>query len=144
MTMNAHSSISADTIRAYEQTEYRVSGIAPVTLRIGVRNVLLADLHRAYDVNCSAFITAMNPLSVQTDVTENARHQATLADELKKKNFKSIDGMGQHPYAEWPGEPSFLVLGLSLHEAKELGMRYRQNAIVWCGDDAVPRLILLQ
>lgn len=144
MNVKAHSSISADTIRAYEETEYRVFGDVPITLCIGVRSALLADLHRAHDVDCSVFITAVNPLGVQADDAENARHQATLADQLKKKHFKFIDGMGQLPSGEWPGEPSFLVLGVSLDDAKELGTRYRQNAIVWCGDDAVPQLILLR
>jgi hypothetical protein len=144
VNVNPHSSISADTIRAYEETEYRVHTDMPMTLRIGIRNALLADLHRAHDVDCSAFITAVNPLSLQTDHADNLRRQAKLADELKRKYFELIDGIGQHPSGEWPGEPSFLVIGISLDAAKELGTRYKQNAIVWCGDDAVPQLILLR
>ncbi|WP_439823400.1 DUF3293 domain-containing protein [Caballeronia sordidicola] len=144
MNVNAHSSISASTIRAYEETEYRVLGDLPMTLIIGVRNAQLADLHRAHDVDCSAFITAANPLSEQTDEADNLSHQAKLADDLTLGHFEFIDGAGQHPSGDWPGEPSFLVLGVSLNAAKELGARYKQNAIVWCGDDAMPRLILLR
>lgn len=142
--MTAHSSISAATIRAYEETEYRVFGDLPMTLRIGVRNARLADLHRAHDVDCSAFITAANPLSEQTDDANNLSHQAKLADDLNREQFEFISGTGQHPSGGWPGEPSYLVLGISLDAAKELGARHKQNAIVWCGDDAVPRLILLR
>jgi hypothetical protein len=43
-----------------------------------------------------------------------------------------------------PGEPIFLSLLLVLDEAKVIGTQYRQNALVWCGEDAVPLLILLR
>ncbi|OTP76420.1 hypothetical protein PAMC26577_11050 [Caballeronia sordidicola] len=144
MNVNGHSSISAITIRAYEETEYRVFGDLPMTLHIGVHNAQLADLHLAHDVDCSAFITAANPLSEPTDDASNLSHQAKLADDLNLQDFQFISGTGQHPSGDWPGEPSFLVLGVSLDAAKEVGARYKQNAIVWCGDDAVPRLILLR
>ena len=142
--MNAHSSISASTIRAYEETEYRVFGDTPMTLRIGVRNARLTDLHRANDVKCSAFITAANPRGEQTDDANNLNYQAKLAEELKLKYFNFIDGSGQHPSGDWPGEPSYLILGLALEAAKELGVQHEQNAIVWCGENAVPQLILLK
>ncbi|UUZ55406.1 DUF3293 domain-containing protein [Massilia sp. H-1] len=48
------------------------------------------------------------------------------------------------PKREWPSEPSFLVRGLSLEDASALGRQLRQNAIVWCGADLVPQLILLR
>ena len=44
---------------------------------------------------------------------------------------------------EWESEDSFLVLGISLEGAQELGAAYGQNAIVWCGEDAIPKLVLL-
>jgi hypothetical protein len=52
--------------------------------------------------------------------------------------------MGQHPSNKWPGEEIFLVLGLYFEAAKALGERFGQNAIVWCGIDAVPQLIVLR
>lgn len=36
-----------------------------------------------------------------------------------------------------------LVLGLALEAAKSLGNAYEQNAVIWCGADAVPNLVLL-
>jgi hypothetical protein len=35
-------------------------------------------------------------------------------------------------------------LGLSLEAAKALGKKYDQNAVVWCGPDAIPELVLLR
>lgn len=142
--MDAHSSISISTIRAYEETEYRVFGNMPMTLRIGVRHALLACLHLEHNVECSAFVTAANPLGILNSDAENTRHQAALAEELTHKGLRFISGVGQHPSGQWPGEPSFLILGLSLEAARQLGVQYRQNAIVWCGNDATPQLILLR
>lgn len=70
--------------------------------------------------------------------------QEDLANELKQRSLIFIDGIGQHPSKEWPGEPSYLVFGLKLEAAKTLGVKYEQNAIIWTGSDAVPQLILLR
>ncbi|SOE71077.1 Protein of unknown function [Burkholderia sp. D7] len=142
--MQLNSAIDPDTLRAYEETHYRVLGDAPATLRIGVFNLALAELHRACSVDCSAFVTAANPFSGLTDADANARRQATLADELLGEGLRFIEGMGEHPSGQWPGEPSFLILGLPLEVAKQLGTRHAQNALVWCGANAVPQLILLR
>jgi hypothetical protein len=139
-----NSAIDPDTIRAYEETHYRVLGDAPATLRIGIPAPALAELHRAFRVDCSAFVTAANPFSALIDAEANTLRQAAFEDELNREGLRFIEGIGEHPSGHWPGEPSFLVLGLPLDAAKQLGARHEQNAIVWCGADAVPQLILLR
>jgi hypothetical protein len=113
-------------------------------LRIGERNDAVAGLHRRHGVEASAFITAWNPFSRETGDEINAQRQQAFAHELRRLGFASLTGIGQHPSNQWPGEPSFLVLGVSLNDAKALGTRHAQNAIVWCGSDAVPQPILLR
>jgi hypothetical protein len=54
------------------------------------------------------------------------------------------EDIGQHPNNQWPDEPSFLVFGLSLEEAKKLGESLGQNANVWSDSDALPQMILLR
>ena len=142
--MQRNSAIDGDTLRAYEQTHYRVLGDAPATLRIGLPNAALAELHRAFSVDCSAFVTAANPFSALIDAKSNALRQTALADELKREGWRFVEGIGEHPSGRWPGEPSFLILGLPLDAAKQLGTRHGQNAIVWCGANALPQLILLR
>jgi hypothetical protein len=144
IALQFNSTIDPDTLRAYEETHYRVLGDAPTTLRIGHANPDLAKLHRAFGVDCSAFVTAANPFSALTSATANAVLQATLAEQLGRMGLRFIDGIGKHPSGAWPGEPSFLVLGITLSDAKQVGMQYRQNAIVWCSSDTVPQLILLR
>ncbi|HKT96522.1 MAG TPA: DUF3293 domain-containing protein [Paraburkholderia sp.] len=142
--MLSGSNIPRDTIQAYLETHYEVFGETPTTLRIGQFNPTLAALHDTHHAACSAFITACNPLSQNLDPPANAARQEALARELEALGLAYIEGVGQHPSNSWPGEASFLVLGMTLDAAKVLGHRHDQNAIVWCGADAVPQLILLR
>jgi len=141
--MTNSSSIDPVTIQAYRETHYIVESETPVTLRVGERNVALAALHKEAGVESSAFVTAWNPFSQKHDDDLNARRQEALADDLARLGVTVMDGEGKHPVDGW-GEPSFLVLGISLEAAKELGARNEQNAIVWAGADAVPQLVLLR
>lgn len=103
----------------------------------------LLACHKRNRVECSAFITALNPLSQQLSAQENEeRHQALMA-EIKSQSLSFLPGKGKHPSNNWPAEQSVLVLGLSLEAAKTLGRRFEQNAVVWAGRDGVPELVLL-
>lgn len=142
--MFSDSDIPRETIQAYLETHYRVFGATPTTLKVGEANPALAALHGAQRVQCSAFITACNPFSQRCDDESNAVRLDSLARELKQRGLAFIDGVGEHPSNEWPGEASFLVLGLLREAAKMLGTQYGQNAILWSGDDATPQLVLLR
>ena len=131
-------------IQAYRETEFRVFSDAPLTLRIAERNEALLGLYKDHRSDSCAFITACNPLGQLYDAAENARLQDQLANELKFRSLNFIAGEGKHPVGDWLGEPSFLVFGLSPEAARALGKKLDQNAIVWCGADAVPELILLK
>ncbi|WP_423193176.1 DUF3293 domain-containing protein [Cupriavidus sp. H18C2] len=142
--MFSDSAIPQDVIQAYLETHYHVHGSAPATLKVGEANPVLSGLHEAAGVACSAYITACNPFSEEQEPARNAELQQALAEALRQRGLRHIDGIGQHPVNDWPGEASFLVLGLALDAAKALGAQLSQNAIVWSGADAVPRLILLR
>ena len=104
----------------------------------------LAILHERYQTTCSAFITACNPLGDVLDDAVNASRQEALATHLVREGFVALAGVGQHPTDAWPGEPSFLVLGMQRAQAQETGRQFQQNAIIWAGADAIPELILLR
>ncbi|MBP0632662.1 DUF3293 domain-containing protein [Cupriavidus sp. AcVe19-1a] len=136
--------IDAATLRAYRETHYRVLGDAPMILRVDQASAPLAALHQALGVTCSAFITAANPFSQRCGDNANAARQQELAQDVAEMGLRSIAAAGEHPSNGWPAEPSFLVPGLSLDDARLLGGKYGQNAVVWSGADAVPRLVLLR
>lgn len=140
----SESIIDAATVQAYRETEYRVHGDRPFTLRIGEASEALAAAHKLNRAACSAYITAFNPFSQPLDDEANARRHAALRREIERRGLLSIEGVGLHPSDQWPGEASFLIFGLTLEAAKTLGTRLEQNAIVWCGSDATPQLILLR
>ena len=136
--------IDSATVQAYRETEYRVFAEAGFTLRVGQASAELLFAHKRHKTHCSAFLTACNPLSQAFDAASNAERQAALAQELNNQGLVFESGIGQHPSNGWPGEESLLVYGLELEAAKALGTRFEQNALVWCGADAVPQLILLR
>lgn len=138
------SAISAELIQAYRETEFRVAAPEPFTLSVGQASQALQSLYKLHKSDSAAYVTAWNPYSEETGPEQNNAAQARLEAELKLRALAYIPGVGQHPSQQWPGEPSVLVLGLSLEAAKVLGKDYGQNAIVWCGPDAVPELTLLR
>ena len=136
--------IAQSSIQAYLNTNYHVHGAMPLTLNIGVANAGLAALHKTHSVESSAYVTACNPYSQAQDDSVNDAREAVLVRELQEHSLTYIKGISQHPTNGWPGEQSFLVLGLSQEDAKMLGVRHEQNAIVWCDQDAKPELVLLR
>jgi hypothetical protein len=143
-SLSSDSRLSLSLITAYRETEYRVTSAQPFVLRIDEPCAELLALYEASKLDCTAFITACNPFSQALSVAQNTERQAELAEELRQRSLTFLEGIGEHPSGDWPGEPSYLVLGMSLKAAKSLGLRYEQNAIVWCGADGVPRLVLLK
>lgn len=138
------SQIDPATLQAYRETHYRVRAPEPFVLQVGVPSPQLAALHAHHGVQSSAYVTACNPFSEQVSDELNAAHMATLTLEVLLARLPHLPGEGMHPSGTWPAEPSLLVLGIDLAAARALGARYRQNAIVFCGADAVPRLELLR
>jgi hypothetical protein len=111
---------------------------------VGKASAELLAAHARQGVDCSAYLTAWNPFSRETDDATNAARQTDLVDALSRLGLDCMPGLGRHPSNDWPGEDSVLALGLGLDDAMALGMRFEQNALVWSGADAVPQLILLR
>ena len=131
-------------IQAYLETQFRIHGDVTFALQIGMASPDLLSLYGQHNVDCAAFLTGCNPFSREVSEPENRERQKSLATELTRRSLSFLEGIGQHPSNNWPGEESFLVLGLNLEAAKTLGERFEQNAIVWCGTDGVPQLIVLR
>ncbi len=101
-------------------------------------------LYKKHRSETCAFITACNPFGELLSNEQNSDLQKQLEEEIQFRGLVLIAGEGKHPVGDWPGEPSYLVFDLSLEAAITLGRKFNQNAIVWCGPDAVPQLISLR
>lgn len=140
----ADTALPAALLQAFEETEYRVFPPAPMVLKIGEANAALLDLYAQFDVDCAAFVTACNPLSAALSDDVNVKRQAALGAALQAAGLQHYAGEGKHPANDWPGEASFLILGLDRVAAARLGSEQEQNAVVWCGEAGVPELLLLR
>lgn len=135
--------IPSSTLAAYRQTDYWVQAPQPFSLKIGHTSRHLLALHRQYGVTSSAFITACNPYSRVLPDNQNAERQLRLAKMLTRGGWPYLSGSGQHISGPWPAEASFLVLSMDLEEAMRVGRAFEQNAILFCGVDCKPELVLL-
>lgn len=142
--MQSNSTIQNNLILAYNETDFIVDLDPQLTMHIAEYNEELLNLYKLYNVNSCAFITAYNPYSEITSDSQNVQRNQVLFNELKSKELFFLNGEGKHPSGNWPGEASYLILGISVDESKELGSKYEQNAIIWCGQDVIPQLVLLR
>lgn len=136
--------IDPATVQAYRETEYRVRCDPPLILHVGQASDALLSLFTSHGVDSAAFITACNPYSQIIDAAANLDRQNKLAAELSRRGLHFFPGVGQHPSNSWPGEAGFLTLGLYRQAAIRLGKDFEQNAIIYCGAEAIPELILLR
>lgn len=133
--------LTEQLLDAYRCTTYRVRlPDGDLDMRIDTVSPRLLALHARHAVQSSAFVTAFNPRSKQLDFSQNERRQAALLGLLEAFGLASYpgDGIGDDP--TWAPEPSILVLGVTLQQARSLGSTFEQNAVVWAGEDGVPKL----
>jgi hypothetical protein len=140
----ARSRIGAPLLHAYLRAQYAVQADPPFVLRVGRREPALARLYGMLGARSAAYVTACNPRSRRLAGSANRRRQARLQRALERAALPFLAGIGADAAGRWPGEPSFLVFGMALGAAAALGRRFGQNAIVWCGPDAVPQLQTLR
>ena len=138
------SSVDTQTVQSYTATNYVVLSKRPFTLTVNQQSQPLAELYSTNAVKGAAFITAYNPYSELLSDTENAARNEELFLDLQVLCVEIILGEGKDSTGQWPGESSFLALGINQDAVKLLGTKYQQNAIVWCDANAVPQLIFLK
>lgn len=129
---------------AYRSTNYEVLTNPQFILKVGEFCSDLEDLFHNFNLSTGCFITACNPQSAELSKEQNAQLQEMLHSDLVRSKLHIINGLGSDPSGEWEGEPSFLVMGVSFADAKSLGIKYKQNAILWCDQRCTPDLILFR
>jgi hypothetical protein len=142
------SKIPADVIDAYRSAHYHAgTGSNSMTLRVDQYSEPLWRLFSATRHGCAGFITACNPAGIRQRPQENRAACERLRERLNQYISRPddiIEGIGLDPSGGWPGEESFLALGVDLEVSRALGAEFQQNAVLWADADAIPRLILLR
>lgn len=140
--MLSESELDPALIAAYRRTEYQVG--KAFALRIDEHSEPMREWQRRHGVSCAAFVTAANPRSLALTHHENQARHERLRTRLAREGLRFEEGEGVDPDRRWPPEPAFLIAGLDTSAARRLGREFDQNAVVWCGSDAIPQLLLLR
>ena len=140
------SSLGAELQQAYKAALYQVFTAEGSihTLRAGQHNAWLQQALRERQADCACYLTACNPLGKLLGDAENAQRMRELRATLQAQGWQFEDGKGLDPEGLWPGEDSVLIWGMDPHMARQWGQQWRQNAVLWCGPDAVPQLLWLR
>ena len=136
--------INSVNIQSYKDANYHIYDKPLFVINVGSKCSGLNKLYDKYGVSEAAVLTAYNPMSQKTSDHDNKRNNQQLELILKDQKLPFIRAEGICPDNKWPGEESFLVLGMKLNAAKELGKKFNQNAIVWSDQSAISQLILLR
>ena len=120
-----------DLIQAYRDTRYTTK--IGITLVVDTKSEKLDKLLSESDTSSAIYITAWNPFSQMKNSDENQELNGLLKSDLLTliDAEKVIDGFGEDPSEKWPGEESFLALGVTKEEGIRLSEKYRQNAFVY-------------
>ena len=136
------SEIPEALIDAYISTDFKIQTEPEITINIGTYSSALSILQKEYDCETSAFITAWNPYGKALSEEDNLSRNQKLYETISEK-YKVLEGIGVDPEGIWPGEASYLILGITRIEAMKLGVEFEQNAIVFV-EDSVPELVMLR
>ena len=130
--------------QAYRATTYRVDvdGSAVIALRIGERSDALDALLASRGVTSWTYVTAYNPASVRRSDAENELGQRRLVEDVNRGGAVAVyHGASVGDDGAWPPEPSLLVLGPSREEARAIGRRFGQLAVVYGERGSVAELL---
>lgn len=125
--------------QAYRATDYCVTlpGGSEI-LHIDRCSPRLQDCLKGETLQTFAIISAYNPGSRLLDVVENQARHADLLARLQagvRHETRHVAHQG-----DWPDEYGVLIFGITETTATALGRTFGQNAILFGGADAIPRL----
>jgi uncharacterized protein DUF3293 len=116
---------------AYRRTTYVAhTGHGDIRINPGRRSTALDGLLNERRLREWAYLTAYNPASRRLAEEENARRQRELVETVRDRGLAFLDGEGIGEDAQWPAEPSILILGIESDDARALGRQFGQLAIV--------------
>ena len=127
---------------AYANTSYRLLEHADIVLRVGQFSPELLNLLNDFEAKTAAFVTAWNPFSNPLPKAENQKLNQDLLSWIRECELVCFEGIGEGDDGRWPGEESFLIIGIDRATTLQLGKTFKQNAVIWVGSSAVPELLI--
>ena len=140
--------LSPELLASYKNADYVVfghqRGSPELVIRIDRVNPALEELLVHHEASTAAFVSACNPRGEKKTYEENEAAAAALRRSPLLIGYTWFRGEGRDPDANWPSEPSLLIIGIPRKEAERLGSALNQNAIVFIEKGGKPELILLE
>ena len=124
----------------YQNAKYEVLSSPPIAFRIGEMKQGLEDLFVNEAIETAALITACNPKGIKQGHHENQRAMEDLKFSLNEMKLPFLPALGSDPKGAWK-EESYLILGIALDQAENLGRQFQQNAFVWIETGHAPSLV---
>ena len=113
-------------------------------LQVDVAQPQLLHAMRGLHARHACLLTACNPEGRLLSAAENAQRMQALRTALHAADWSWAPALGRDPQGQWPGEDSLLVWHMDRAQARQWGRQWAQNAVLWMGDDAIPRLECLR
>lgn len=132
----------ASLAAAFLTARYTVHGPGgDVVLTIGRHSTELARLMASAGQNSLALVTAFNPHARPCDAQANTQAQQALRQAAQALGLPCMAGRNSAPDGGEPVEPTVAIAGISLEQARALADQFGQQAFVYAGADALPRLV---
>ncbi|WP_353150928.1 DUF3293 domain-containing protein [Pollutimonas bauzanensis] len=129
-------------LTAFLETNYVVfSPAASFSLRIGKYSAGLAKLMSEHRANTAAILTAYNPGAAPVDIKANRDAQKLLLDSIQMQSVSYFFGENIPADADGPLEPTIVVMGMQLEQARALAEQFKQLAFVFSDARAIPELV---
>lgn len=131
-------------VESYRSTTFRVflnNDAVFFDLKISQINKNFDEWCQGLHINSWSIITAENPISRKLSRSENQKKTILLRQAIVDLHFDFMTAIGIPADEKWEAENSFFIPNITADEAKTLGSRFQQNAVVFGGPFDAPNLI---
>lgn len=132
---------TAETIAAYEQTDYFADDQPPVRLRIHDDSALHQPWLARHQARSASILTAWNPFGQELSADDNAARQQRLQAAIAASGLRWLPARGEDPLGSWQPEPGFCVFDASPEQLDRWLIDFEQNAAVRIATDARCHLV---
>ena len=132
---------ASQLIDSYLKTSFEVAG--KFTLRPRIKSDEIEKLFLQGNHQSASCITAFNPASRVCSDAENLSSHEKLIQEIESMKIQFASMIGHCTHGQWKSEKGLFLLGVSLDQAKQVGRKFNQNAIVFVGKDCIPDIYVI-